>query len=107
VEDVPLLGDIGSHPVNPLCFRLLMAATHGALTSLTAAWLARKGVPPSCPPACNAVFAENKELMRHTRTALKVNPVVAQGTHGCPIAGCSRTFKTKGWLKSHFRESAS
>jgi hypothetical protein len=55
-------------------------------------------------PACGAVFAENKELMRHTRTAHKVKQVVAQGTHGCPVAGCSRTYKTKGWLKSHLRK---
>jgi hypothetical protein len=55
-------------------------------------------------PACGAVFAENKELMRHTRTAHRVDPGAAQAAHGCPIAGCNRTYKTKGWLKSHLKK---
>ena len=61
---------------------------------------------------CNLTFAEAKEHNRHTlrdHTSLSAQSVqfdLQKATSfGCPKSNCSKSFKTKGWLKSHLQKN--
>ena len=81
-----------------------------------------------CPEmGCQAMFAEQKEVNRHVRRShLPTAPVVEslqqlptsavstggqspaktiEGLLSCPVAGCSRVFKTHGWLGRHVKSN--
>ena len=66
-----------------------------------------------CPfEGCNLTFAEAKEQNRHTlrdHTSLSAQSVqfdLQKATSfGCPMTNCSKSFKTKGWLKSHLQKN--
>ena len=66
-----------------------------------------------CPfEGCNLTFAEAKEQNRHTltdHTSLSAQSVqfdLQKATSfGCPMTNCSKSFKTKGWLKSHLHKN--
>ena len=66
-----------------------------------------------CPfEGCNLTFAEAKEQNRHTlrdHTSLSAQSVqfdLQKATSfECPMTNCSKSFKTKGWLKSHLQKN--
>ena len=66
-----------------------------------------------CPfEGCNLTFAEAKEHNRHTHrdhTSLSAQSVQFDlqkaTTFGCAMTNCSKSFKTKGWLKSHLQKN--
>jgi hypothetical protein len=56
---------------------------------------------------CNRKFAFNKEMYRHVRNdhALGPNPNTQNSKYSiCPEPGCTKSFKTLGWLEKHVKE---